>query len=381
MKASKHRNLLSVSVAVVIMAWPELLPVDAWARKSDRPRYIVVDLGAVGIASRAEAINASGKIVGWADAPPDYTERHAALWPRPYRRLVDLGVLSNNFSQTAAFSINNHGQIVGTADNGEIFVQHAVFWASSHSTAVDLGTLGGDSSAAFAINSRGHIVGHAFTAQLTTNGPPYRQIIQAAYWATSESPAVGLADFGAGSQAFGINDRSQIVGIAAPADTFLVTRAVYWADSSSPATELAGLGDEFPLNFASGINARGKIIGSAASTFRDVVHAVCWPSSTSLAVDLGAPGGELINSEALGINDRGQIVGDAWNDDADLYHAVLWPNSHSPAIDLNTLIPADSGWVLEAATAINNAGEIVGEGIIDDDVRAFVLIPMSGRGR
>lgn len=43
--------------------------------------------------------------------------------------------------------------------------------------------------------------------------------------------------------------------------------------------------------------------------------------------------------------------------------------------NLNALIPADSGWALTAATAINDAGQIVGTGILDGQTRAFLLTP------
>ena len=43
--------------------------------------------------------------------------------------------------------------------------------------------------------------------------------------------------------------------------------------------------------------------------------------------------------------------------------------------DLNSLIPAGSGWVLEAAKAINNAGQIAGFGMINGAEHAFLLSP------
>ena len=44
-------------------------------------------------------------------------------------------------------------------------------------------------------------------------------------------------------------------------------------------------------------------------------------------------------------------------------------------VDLNALLPADSGWVLLSANAINDAGQIAGEGIFGGEVRAFLLTP------
>jgi hypothetical protein len=41
--------------------------------------------------------------------------------------------------------------------------------------------------------------------------------------------------------------------------------------------------------------------------------------------------------------------------------------------DLNSLLPAGSGWTLDYATAVNDAGEIVGWGTIDGETHAFRL--------
>jgi probable HAF family extracellular repeat protein len=41
--------------------------------------------------------------------------------------------------------------------------------------------------------------------------------------------------------------------------------------------------------------------------------------------------------------------------------------------DLNSFLPANSGWRLEDATAINDLGQIVGEGTINGQHHAFLL--------
>jgi probable HAF family extracellular repeat protein len=44
-------------------------------------------------------------------------------------------------------------------------------------------------------------------------------------------------------------------------------------------------------------------------------------------------------------------------------------------LDLNNLIPANSGWFLQAANAINDKGQIVGEGTLNGQIEAFLLTP------
>jgi probable HAF family extracellular repeat protein len=86
--------------------------------------------------------------------------------------------------------------------------------------------------------------------------------------------------------------------------------------------------------------------------------------------DLGTLGG--FNNVALGMNNYGQIVG--WAEDDQLQdHAFLWQND--VMYDLNELIPTNSGWTLQYATAINDAGQIVGYGLngSDENDQAFLL--------
>ena len=45
-------------------------------------------------------------------------------------------------------------------------------------------------------------------------------------------------------------------------------------------------------------------------------------------------------------------------------------------VDLNTLIDPLSGWELSAATAINDAGQITGYGVIGGQNHAFLLTPV-----
>jgi probable HAF family extracellular repeat protein len=60
-------------------------------------------------------------------------------------------------------------------------------------------------------------------------------------------------------------------------------------------------------------------------------------------------------SSAYGINNSAQIVGRIGS-------AVAYLFSGGHAYDLNTLIPANSGWTLQTATGINDAGQITGQG-------------------
>jgi len=56
-------------------------------------------------------------------------------------------------------------------------------------------------------------------------------------------------------------------------------------------------------------------------------------------------------------------------------HAFLY--SGGKMIDLNSLIDSTSGWTLKTAQGINDNGQIVGEGIHNGYIRAFLLTPTS----
>ena len=55
-------------------------------------------------------------------------------------------------------------------------------------------------------------------------------------------------------------------------------------------------------------------------------------------------------------------------------HAFIW--EAGKMMDLNKLIPDNSGWKLIIAHDINDKGQIVGEGIFNDESRAFMLNPV-----
>ena len=80
------------------------------------------------------------------------------------------------------------------------------------------------------------------------------------------------------------------------------------------------------------------------------------------------------------------FVAGGYGPDSEHYRAFVWSTTGGFQ-DLNSLIPSDSGWTLESATAINDRGEIAGRGDYHratsghDDDRGFLLIPQWPSGR
>lgn len=120
------------------------------------------------------------------------------------------------------------------------------------------------------------------------------------------------------------------------------------------------------------MNEAGQVVGWSQTA--DSVHAFLWEQGTMR--DLGIlPQGSY--SRAHAINRYGLVVGTAdFDDEIDAVHAVLWIDGK--IVDLNTLLPPNSGWILEEARAINDRGQIVGQGRIGGTIHAFVLTPEDG---
>jgi hypothetical protein len=95
------------------------------------------------------------------------------------------------------------------------------------------------------------------------------------------------------------------------------------------------------------------------------------------------PGDEL--SHPTGVNDAGDVVGNSARLEPDQSGDYLWvfrPFLYTDGLmqDLSTLLPSGSDWSLESysetlATAINNAGQIVGNGSHAGQVRAYLMTP------
>jgi probable HAF family extracellular repeat protein len=131
--------------------------------------------------------------------------------------------------------------------------------------------------------------------------------------------------------------------------------------------------------YASAINNQNMLVGTTGtnSTSGEYSHAFLYDYNAGTLLDLGTLYGGLTSS-AADINESNQVVGTSWLVtqltslyDPTQYHAFLWENG--AMTDLNTLVAADSGWILTAATAINDNGDIVGTGLLDGQAHGFLL--------
>jgi probable HAF family extracellular repeat protein len=338
-------------------------------------QYKVVDLGTLpgGTSSQATAINGRGEVVGVSSVPQGM---HAFLWSRG-DGMQDLGTLPGGGTYSYAAGINLGGNVAGTSDFAQPFMgnTHAFVWNES-SGMHDLGTLGCPNiTGANGINAFSEVVGVSTIAPCPGGGQ-YRAFI--AFFATPSGTMQSLGTLPGGSFSIGlaINFFGDAVGYAGCSPcSYGAIHAFLW-------TKKDGMKDlgTFPGGTSSearGINSFDFVVGGSNFQTGGVLqseHAAIW-SKTGELTDLGVlPGGN--SSIAFGINDRNKVIG--YGNYANGYssgiHAFIW-SKETGMQDLNELIPSNSNWVLTAAQAINQRGQIVGYGTVNQQTHAFLLTP------
>ncbi len=375
------------------------------------PRYTVADLGTLGGAgtnSNAFKLTNTGWLAGNANLVSGGPQ-HAFLWYGA-GRLADLGTLGGAQCPTCnsgADGLNASGQAAVASEtsqadpNGEDFCGFgthaqclAALWKSGSLTALP-GLPGGNNANAFDVNNAGQVVGFAEngTSDPTCAGnTPFQvQRFEAVIWgANGQIQALSPLAGDTVGLAMGINDNGQAIGTSGlcsntgPVFGGNGPHAVLW-DSDGTPTDLGHL-DGTPagiLNVATSINNQGAVVGFAqfgplppgTSPLDGVEHGFLWTKETGMQ-DLGTLPGALATGPPCchTINNSGQIVGVSIDAATGNETAVVWQGK--TPVDLNTLIAANSGWVLQCAQSINDAGQISGFGTINGVVHAFLATPI-----
>lgn len=366
--------------------------------------YTVTDLGPLA----PTAINTWAQVVG------NYNQK-AYLWTRS-GGMKNLGVLAGGTSSHAA-AINDLGAVTGTADGPFTIISPYADFGFPNVDCTDLtqpflwtptggmrglGTvvLSGDgqilsdysawcdiSFSGQGINILGQVVG--YTSSIST----YQ-------FGFAWTKAGGTSTFGGSYPPTfinGISDSGLIVGengdCEAVPQTCFFGGATTW--KQGVATNLGSLGGEAEGygSAANGVNDLGQVVGWSTTapinpggdigwTGEVPIHALLWSASGAIR-DLGTLPGDSF-SAASKINLFGLVVGVSGNavaaptDDDPRYEIIgrpfIWCKS-SGIQDLNTLIPGNSGWVLNSAADINIWGQIVGSGTHNGEPRGFLLTP------
>jgi probable HAF family extracellular repeat protein len=284
-----------------------------------------------------ECINNSGLVVGYCysgGAQYTYihsgTESEGSLWPG-----------------NVAYAINDAGRAVGSI---EVNNKTVAFMCDAGQIRL-LPTLGGTgSTVAYGINQAGRIVGYSSVAGSDLHAFFYNGAMH------------DLGTSGRESIAWAINKNDQIVGWYEYASD--VPHAFLYDGTMHDLGSLGG-----GQSSASDINDNGQVVG-IASIGGYTFHAFLYDGTMH---DLGILGGTSGSSNAKGINLSGQVVGASnYGAGSSLSHAYIYDGTMR---DLNGLIDPTSGWVLQDANDINDAGWIVGYGTLNGQGSAFLAIP------
>jgi probable HAF family extracellular repeat protein len=326
----------------------------------------------------------------------------------PTYAIVDLGGFDDgSFVQSEAIALNNPDeqgtvQVVGASLPASRSWE-AISWhvsAAGSVSSLGLGTLGGPVSWARGVNDFGDIAG----LSQPSPGATGRAV---AWYESSLGNVVGPIDLtGTGSHAAGVNNFGQIVGFT----TGIETRGLLWEravdGNGNPIFNTTDLGAFHPqdindfgvmvgwvdgslefgaavaqfdvlgelhvvlLGFLPGdvsstayaINNWGDVVGESTS----ISDGKFFPRAFLARADENGNYGDLIplgmlsgdkTSRARDINDAGQVVGDSGGS-----HGFLWQNGAMK--NVNSLLPSNSNWDIRRASAINQAGQIVGFGDI-----------------
>lgn len=271
-------------------------------------------------------------------------------------------ILGHSFS--SATGINDGGDVVGVSSPQAFSNESKAFVVikdTGVSFALPLLHPEDISTAAKAINNRRQVVGHSSS--------------KAVIW--DEDCEVcelgGIPGF-LYSNAHDINEQGEVAGVFWNDTLQLGSQTAnvpgYWDQSRVPhelpvleSCRIAENGKK--KGRAEAINNLSVITGVCSEINSDgtiIAHAIYWDTEKNLR-DMGFTGWPY------DINDAGQIVGGYPTErNQSRSSAFMWHTAYG-FVDLDRQIPEDSGWKsLIKATAINNEGYIIGEGLYQDPV-------------
>ena len=218
----------------------------------------------------ATGANNLRQVVGWAEndvhdptcVSPQVLQFRPAMWTLgPPDQIQDLPLIAGD-SSGAATAINDNSQIVGISGIcdqavGRYTAAHAVLWENGSTT--DLGNLGALYwNTPTAINQEGDIVGFAGAPN-----DPDGDFLQAFIWTVDNGmQPLGFLPGDVHSEAYGINERRQVVGLSCDADGNC--RAFIWENGvMQDLNDLKEPDFSATLETAKDINEKGEIAGRA----------------------------------------------------------------------------------------------------------------------
>ena len=322
------RSLLLGACAILMMV--SLATAQAKAPRCEAQRYELVQ-----VPLRPSGVNNSQLIIGTTE------EGHAALWSkRDGLREIEV---PSGFTNSEGVGLNDHGVAIGVAINRPTTQRQGFTFSDGKVT-----LLSGLHSRPFAVNNSGQIAGESQIAGATTSA--------AVIWDGAKVTPLGDC---CASAAHGINHRGLVIG------NIYNNNGKYQAFIWDAAHGLRRIGPADDFSSALAINPSGDIVLQISPDelmiYRD-------GEMKRLALSDKRPA-----AHPRAINSCDVIVGE-FGPFGDANRAFVWSEAQG-FHDLNGLIGEHKGWVLQSATGINEAGEIVGYGELNREETGFLLIP------
>lgn len=274
--------------------------------------------------------------------------------------VLDLGTLGGMSS--AGSGVNENGQVAGTSYLDGDNVQNAFYTGANGALPLrNLGTIGGSESFAQAINASVQVAG---TSRITGDTAFHAFLSAVNGGALSDLGTLG----GTNSYGYGVNGAGQVAGYANIAGS--QTRA-YLSDSNGGTLRNLGVLTGGTSSFAFAVNASGQVTGysGTASGFN---HAFISDSNGGALRDLGTLGGRF--SFGTAINDSGQVTGRSEPSGTGQHAFRSGPNGGA-LLDLSTL-----GGFSSFGEGINSAGAVVGYSYLNDNSTQHAFLYTTANG-
>jgi probable HAF family extracellular repeat protein len=311
------------------------------------PAYHIQPIGLLsgGTYSIANDINNLGEVTGIADiAINEHRKRQSAVLYRPWDGLqqITAATPAPEYEVSSGHGINDLTQVVGLMTGS--FWGPFLWTPGQGMTQLQAPEI----SFAKAINNNGMIAGTEDRGLMlglaaTWEGPSHQ------YRVVDDTPA------SEGSNAHDVNDQGSIVG-------FQQLGGQYKPFIVNPGAPLQTIGNSNGL--ANAISNNGHVVGSVGG------RGFLWTAAAGFTL-LDTLGGK--SSAAYGVNNAGAVVGNIYYSSGQsqpfLYEAGVMTN-------LNNLLQSGSQWQLQDAVAINERGQIAGNGLYGSARMGYILSPL-----
>jgi len=336
---------------------PVPLPADASFNTSVRSTgYSITDLGP----GTAIDINSSGQVLGSAS--------HAYLWTEGRRHY--LGILLNDTGGSDALSLNDSGQALGVSFGKRQVLEaapvpsHPFVWQNGKFTPLTDGSA--VDAKALKINNAGQVLLVNTSASAAAG----------ALWQAGQiTPISAIGKSGKPLELVSMNNRGQIIARGSDSPDTFTTAPVplrSYLVQNGQVTDLGALPDR-QITLAAVINDNQLIVGAGGPLNSNdpnlPFQAFMW-QNRQIAVLNALPN---VQND---LNNSSQIVG--WIQDASIArrYAYLYDLKNRTLVDLDATVGKPAGWKLESATAINDRGQIIGEGLHNGQFHSYLLTPL-----